>query len=181
MLHKTEDHAKKTQIERIYALDPLMQDDVTLVPGTSVGIRPTIAQHNEIIAYQYSIGLIFELYESPTDRTLKTSIGITGDTKWTNEIHSQYQECDLMIVHLGTVDKEELTKGAFYGKHAGILGTASFLADKTFKYQLSIISEFGEELRPFRRRIMRSLVDIMRKNGIKGEMPRFFWTQNWQS
>lgn len=157
MLHKKK--IFETQIERIYALDPFVQTDAQKIPDTSVKLKPTKAYHNEIIAEEYSVGLIFELYGSLRSRKPEVTVGLTGDTKWLKQINAQYQNCDLFVIHLGTVDKEELVEGKLYKKHAGVLGTTLFLSHPACQYQLSIISEFGEELKLYRREVMTTLID----------------------
>jgi len=162
ILHKKKKRKMfETQIERIYALDPFVQTDAQPIPGTSVKLKPTKAYHNEIIAEQYSVGLIFELYGSLRSGMPEVTVGITGDTEWIEKekIHTQYQNCELLVIHLGTVGEKELINGEYYRNHLGVLGTTRFLSDSICNYQLSIISEFGEELKPYRREVMTTLID----------------------
>lgn len=162
MLHKRK--IFDTQIERIYTLEPFMQNGSQRIPGTLIRLKPTVAYHNEVIADMYSVGLIFELYASYRSDKPQVTIGITSDTRWFKKVHSQYKDCDLLVIHLGTVDKKELIEGKLYKKHAGALGTTKFISDPEYRYKIAIISEFGEELKLYRREIMTALINATEGN-----------------
>lgn len=51
----------------------------------------------------------------------------------------------------------------FYDKHLGIKGTSELLTDDTFKYRIAVISEFGEELKPWRRESIQILQSEINK------------------
>jgi hypothetical protein len=69
---------------------------------------------------------------------------------------------DLMVVHIGSVKKKELTgdfgqdlKDACYANHLGIIGTARVIT--MCRPKLAVVSEFGEEMKAFRLPLMEGL------------------------
>jgi len=105
------------------------------------------ARHHEIIG-ENAIGLVFELHEDPK---VALKLGFTGDTGWSTRIQNQYRGCKLLVLHLGSIGENEFNEGLSlrskqrrYNGHLGLIGTISMV--KSLKPDLSIVSEFGEEL-----------------------------------
>ncbi len=142
-------------ISRIYALDAHI-GEAFIIPDTQIKIRPTYAEHNEVMATGYSIGVILELLGKDMIHK-KASIAFTGDTAWTPEVHKQYDKCDLLVMHIGTVTEKELSTHEPYHKHLAAVGTIKLLNEKRDRCKLMIISEFGEEFRESRRNIITTL------------------------
>lgn len=158
-------HAKKgefeTQLFRIYAMDAYASKKSYDIPELALSVRPTIAQHEEIIADGYSTGFIIDLRKVERGRKQRkiASIALTGDTGWRPDIHKQFSKCDMMVMHIGTVKDDELATGTpiaerLYKKHLGALGTSLLLSENRPDCKLYIVSEFGEEFRESRREIM---------------------------
>jgi ribonuclease BN (tRNA processing enzyme) len=141
-------------ISRIYALNSQPGECGFPVPGTEITLRPTYAEHHEIIASGYSVGLVVDLYEG---QNKEASIGFTSDTAWTPEIQKQYDQCNLLVMHIGTVDEKELTEYKTYSKHLGALGVSQLISEMRQDCQLYLFSEFGEEFRESRREIMTTI------------------------
>ena len=139
----------------------------------------TWAKHHEIIDNKYCIGLIFKI----GDRT----IGFSSDTGWDHEnngsIMKPFLEFNpsLVIAHLGSIKRKEfdyvtaatLTQKnkCYYTHHLGLLGITKFL--HKLKPELAIISEFGEELKDFRKQIAVGLEKILRIKCLPGDVGLF--------
>jgi len=116
--------------------------------GYSWSLRATHAEHSEVIG-KNCIGLVFNLRENSKE---VLQLGITGDTAWSKNIEDQYKGCRLLCVHLGSIQSSELDeklplkskKRMYQGQHLGLIGTLRVIESN--RPQLSIISEFGEEL-----------------------------------
>lgn len=73
-------------------LEPGVERQLIKESVTSINIESTLAIHSEIWDDKYSVGLKFRLFTK--DLVEKTiTIGITSDTKWTEEVFKQYQDC----------------------------------------------------------------------------------------
>jgi len=114
-----------------------------LRPGTTLDlsekynftIHATPAFHKETWGEsKYSIGTIFDLHK-------KCRIGITSDTRWHQDLISAYLGTDLLVMHLGTLE----AKNSALPNHLGSLG--AYLLLKHVHPKLSLVSEFGEELK----------------------------------
>jgi tetratricopeptide (TPR) repeat protein len=117
------------------------------------------AKHDEILSDQYAIGFILSI------RGVK--VGFTGDTGWDYDQPEMmvkpfiHHETKLMVAHLGSIKSKEFEyvkaiceedrNNCFQNNHLGLLGITTFL-DKT-RPKLTVISEFGEELRNKRKEI----------------------------
>jgi len=121
-------------------------------------IHAVRAKHDEIISDQYCLGFILELEGC--------RIALTGDTGWEvdGSIAQPYTEknIDLMIAHLGSIKKIEFDyinkntpeekQKCLYPNHLGILGMGAML--NCVRPRLAVISEFGEELKPLRQKLV---------------------------
>lgn len=144
-----------TPISRIYALDANIEESF-IIPDTFIKVRPTYAEHNEVMATGYSLGVIIDLFDNEMIHK-QASIAFTGDTAWTPEVHKQYDNCDLLTMHIGTVTEKELSTQEPYSKHLAAVGTVRLLNEKRERCKLLLISEFGEEFRESRRNIITTL------------------------
>lgn len=144
-------------------------NDYTLPGDLRLNVLP--AFHDEVIARDQSIGLLFSLpFGDETRKVLFTSDtglfplkrderGFVPDTD-KNELWQDYPEealtdIDLLVVHIGSINKKEidvdLGKGigeCLYPNHLGVIGTTRMISKLAPK--LAVVSEFGEEMRLFR-------------------------------
>jgi ribonuclease BN (tRNA processing enzyme) len=111
-------------IKCIYALNSQDGEYGFPVPDTDIILRTTYAQHHETIASGYSIGLLVDLYST---HGKEGTIGFTSDTGWTPQVHKQYEHCNLLVMHIGTVNEKELTHNETYPKHLGALGVSRLI------------------------------------------------------
>lgn len=117
------------------------------------------AKHDEVLDNEYCLGYVIEVDG--------IRIAITGDTGWEvdGSIGSQYKEFspDLMIVHIGSIRKEELQEiPYYYPTHLGLRGITKIL--DAVRPTLAVVSEFGEELKDLRTNIAREVGNV---TGIK--------------
>jgi len=83
--------------------------------------------------------------------TLK--IGITGDTRYEPGIGKEYQGVQVLLLNIGSVEKEE---GKLLNQHLGMLGCINLLKESRLgKPLLAILTEFGEEFSGKRETISR--------------------------
>jgi len=150
----------------IYKVTVLMPNATYELPEEYQGIKiyTTKAKHDETIDERYAIGFIIEINE-------KIRIGFTGDTGWDENMVQPFKDLkpQLVVAHLGSVKRKEFDylesvtnddkNSCFYSNHLGLLGLTKFL-DET-KPQLTIISEFGEELRTKRKKISDSVSSVL--------------------
>ncbi len=129
-----------------------------------IGIKATLAYHNDYTEISDSYGFIINLYEGKNEEKPKFSFGYTGDTKWDKEIPIQYKVCDAVCIHLGALirsEKEKWNKFEYYKgpkceelirekQHPYLFGLLRYLKEiSKIKNQnrLLLVSEFGEELK----------------------------------
>lgn len=141
-----------------------------------ITIYTTKAKHHEIIDEQYAIGFILDIDG--------IKIGFTGDTGWDwdrKEIMVKpFIRCNprLVIAHLGSIKSTEFDyvkatcdddrNKCFYRHHLGLLGITKFL-DIT-KPELTIVSEFGEELRGMRKEIVERIGKVLGLKCLPGDI-----------
>jgi len=141
-----------------------------------ITIHTTKAKHHEIIDNKYAIGFILDIEGN--------KIGFTGDTGWDFENNGSIakpfieHKPKLLIAHLGSIKSREFKyveaenkderNQCFYTHHLGLLGMAKLL-DST-KPDLTIISEFGEELRNFRKDIVEGIGDVLKLKCLPGDI-----------
>lgn len=71
------------------------------------------------------------------------NIGITGDTRYEVSIGKEYSDCQIILLNIGSVEKEE---GKFLTQHLGMLGCINLLKEARIgKPTLAVLTEFGEE------------------------------------
>lgn len=158
---------------------------IILMPNTTyelsekyhdITIYTTKAKHHEVIDEQYAIGFILDV--------AGVKVGFTGDTGWDwdrNEIMVKPfldYEPRLVIAHLGSIKSTEFDyvkatcederNKCFYRHHLGLLGMTKFL--DTTKPELTIISEFGEELRGMRKPIVERIGKVLGLTCLPGDI-----------
>ncbi|MBU0574207.1 MAG: MBL fold metallo-hydrolase [Candidatus Margulisbacteria bacterium] len=142
------------------ALDPYGNKEINfnlLVPGntlTTSGTEDLLKKYGFIIhvkpAYhrerwtnqESSVGLVIET-NLPTINNENLSIGITGDTRYEEKLGREYKNCQLLLLNIGSIEKEE---GQFLSQHLGMLGCINLLKEARLgKPLLAVLTEFGEE------------------------------------
>ncbi|MFA4858390.1 MAG: MBL fold metallo-hydrolase, partial [Candidatus Margulisiibacteriota bacterium] len=142
------------------ATDPLGNKEINfklMVPGNTIeeiegaalvdkyGFRIKVkpAHHTERWTNQESsLGLVIEtLIRDSTEQQLK--IGITGDSRYEIGLGREYKECQLILINIGSVEKEE---GKLLKQHLGLCGCINLLKEARLgKPLLAVLTEFGEE------------------------------------
>ncbi|KAF5044837.1 Photosystem I assembly protein Ycf3 [anaerobic digester metagenome] len=149
-------------IKRVYTLEKGLEYHLA---DYNMNIKTTEAVHNEIVTDEYSVGLIFELYDENKDNIFK--IGYTSDTQCKKVISDQYEGVDLIITHLGSINEDDFKrddeKRGIKENHLMLTGVISTIFKS--KAKLAIISEFGEELSDERVTLVKSLNNVFQKNG----------------
>jgi tetratricopeptide (TPR) repeat protein len=81
------------------------------------------------------------------------NIGITGDTRYETGIGLEYKDCQVLLLNIGSVEKEE---GKMLHQHLGMLGCINLIKEARLgKPLLAILTEFGEEFSGRRETISR--------------------------
>jgi ribonuclease BN (tRNA processing enzyme) len=110
--------------------------------GFTLSIKP--AFHTERWTDQESsVGLVLttNLPDPKNGGFLK--IGITGDTRYEVGIGREYKDVQLLLLNIGSVEKEE---GKLLKQHLGMLGCINIIKEgRLGKPLLAILTEFGEE------------------------------------
>jgi ribonuclease BN (tRNA processing enzyme) len=148
---------KNSPISHINILDPRKDPNHAIwIPGTNIRLKPTLAVHDELIATNYSTGLLFELFRQRRPHRPEVTIGITSDTRWKQPIQDQFAHCDLLVLHLGGIKPCEFNHtNNSYPNHLGIRGCCDFL--EGMNYRRALLSEWGEELKELRQEIMAAI------------------------
>jgi ribonuclease BN (tRNA processing enzyme) len=125
-----------------------------------VSVKAINVHHNELGNQHRSLGLILETQLilnsiSPNENTLKTRIGILGDTDGNEEYIPFYvknfSHVDILVLHLGTFSDKKFGRG---GKHLYITGVRQilkqmgehFISEKKNDRKVVVLSEFGLEM-----------------------------------
>ncbi|OGC07459.1 hypothetical protein A2526_01770 [candidate division WOR-1 bacterium RIFOXYD2_FULL_36_8] len=109
--------------------------------GFTISIKP--AYHTELwTSQESSVGLV--LHTSLQNKNGEyLHIGITGDTRYETGIGYHYKECQILLLNIGSIEKEE---GKYLSQHLGMLGCINMLKEARLgKPLLAILTEFGEE------------------------------------
>ena len=101
------------------------------------------AHHTERWTNQESsVGLVVNT-NIPYRNGDQLKIGITGDTRYEVGIGREYREVQVILLNIGSVEKEE---GKLLRQHLGMLGCINLLKEARLgKPLLAILTEFGEE------------------------------------
>jgi ribonuclease BN (tRNA processing enzyme) len=145
-LFQNKEIAKYTTVEKILAPSKRQLLDLELA------MEFTSTQHREILGDQTGFGLKLVLLQS---RSPICTIGITGDTGYTDDLLSVFSGVDLLIAHIGTL--ERLEDHHLLDSHLGYRGVCWLLRNLPNPPPLVLISEWGEELSGMRKAICDSL------------------------
>jgi hypothetical protein len=92
------------------------------------------AQHDEVIAHDFAVGLILSLRD-PAGKKKPWKLGITSDTGYYEGITKVYEGCNPLIVHLGDAYPEEIISRAGFPVSDLKLGpTKTYVEDQEKKY-----------------------------------------------
>jgi ribonuclease BN (tRNA processing enzyme) len=124
--------------------------EVTETEGTSLmekygfTISVKAAHHNERWTNQESaVGLIINTNIPFQQNGERLRIGITGDTRYESNLGREYQAVQLLLLNIGSVEKEE---GKLLSQHLGMLGCINLIKEARLgKPLLAVLTEFGEE------------------------------------
>jgi tetratricopeptide (TPR) repeat protein len=152
--------------------------------GKGLILNVVPAYHDELISTKYSVGLHFTFdFDSDGKRTLlftsdtglyppkkdyQTGKSVADMDK--KEIHKLYGDfakgVDLLVPHIGSIKEYEVAslmppnfEEIFYLNHLGIHGTARLIT--SINPELAVVSEFGEELKHFRKELIRLLEEVV--------------------
>ncbi len=166
---------KSSSVRHIYTLNG--GNRYELDKDKNILLEVVEAYHDEVVAKEQSVGLIFDLKGDGFDR----KVVFTSDTgllpldpdkdeptalnDYDREVWKTYRtdekRPDVMVVHIGSIKAEELG-GKFvepgevcYPNHLGILGATRVITQ--CKPKFAIVSEFGEEMKSFRCDLVRGL------------------------
>ncbi|MBI4764092.1 MAG: MBL fold metallo-hydrolase [Deltaproteobacteria bacterium] len=141
----------------------------------TIQVFTTQTKHHEMITKKYALGFTFVI--NNVDGTKKT-VKFTCDTGWCSSLEElnkaegekfNIERTDLLIAHIGSIKESELNyntkkslmdnedKGILYEYHLGLVGCAASI--HFWQPELSLLSEFGEELDAIRKTIS----DYLRK------------------
>ena len=114
------------------------------------------AYHPELWTNQEStVGLTLETNLMYKHHPLK--LGITSDSRYETFIGNQYQDVQLLLLNIGSIEKEE---GKLLHSHLGLFGCINLLKEARIgKQLLTILTEFGEEFRG-RRKIISKIIEL---------------------
>lgn len=141
-----------------------------LIPGnkiTTIDGSSTMEKYGfNIVVNQAYHPELWTNQESAVGLTLETNIvykhhplkmGITGDTRYETFIGNQYHDVQLMLLNIGSIEKEE---GKMLHSHLGLCGCINLLKEARLgKQLLTILTEFGEEFRG-RRKIISKIIEL---------------------
>ncbi|MFA4967541.1 MAG: MBL fold metallo-hydrolase, partial [Candidatus Margulisiibacteriota bacterium] len=116
---------------------------VSLMEKYGFTLRVNPAFHTELWTNQESaVGVVIETgIKTKTGETL--NIGITGDTRYVEGLGKSYSDCQVILLNIGSIEKEE---GKLLSQHLGMLGCINLLKEARLdKPLLAILTEFGEE------------------------------------
>jgi hypothetical protein len=84
-------------------------------------------------------------------------LGVTADTRYEPYIGNQYQDVQIMLINIGSIEKEE---GKLLHSHLGLFGCINLLKEARIgKQLLAILTEFGEEFRG-RRKVISKIIEL---------------------
>ena len=162
------------QLKDVIILENL--DEKTWIPFEGLRISAIQTPHMDLGGVN-AIGLMIEIdgIVGENEENSKTvRLGFTGDTPWYTEIKENFDVCDLLCVHLGSIKYQEIgytddrnylksaprkisskEREEFFNKtyatanHLLFFGTLDFIKDCTNRREnnLIIVGEFGEELK----------------------------------
>lgn len=136
------------------ATDPFGNKEINfhlLFPGNTIKAKDKLgfdivvnpAYHTERwTSQESSVGLVIDS-NLKLKSGEKLKIGITGDTRYSEGLGRHYADCQIMLLNIGSIEKEE---GKLLSQHLGMLGCINLLKEARLgKPLLAILTEFGEE------------------------------------
>lgn len=135
----------------------------------AIQVFTTQTKHHEMITKKYALGFSFVINN---DDDTKKTVKFTCDTGWCYEQEKSNKEVgesfniekiDLLVAHIGSIKESELgyntkksledneKKGKLYEFHLGLVGCAASI--NFWQPEVSLISEFGEELDAIRKTV----------------------------
>ncbi len=176
-----------------------------------LSLRAVRAWHNDVTGYD-TIGIVIEYQNCENDckndkckknriesvnrgdRVNSKKVGIIGDSRYTLELYKDYEKCDVLVTHLGSLvdeddyrdhpnkqndnvspDNKKLLELLAKKNHLYLPGIALLICDiqKKFKngFPVTILSEFGEELRGGLRKDIAKRLSYFWKRGSQNPLP----------
>ncbi len=119
-------------------------EGVSLMEKYGFTISAKAAHHTERWTNQESaVGLIINTNIPFRQNGERLRIGITGDTRYVEGLGKSYSDCQVILLNIGSIEKEE---GKLLSQHLGMLGSINLLKEARLnKPLLAILTEFGEE------------------------------------
>jgi L-ascorbate metabolism protein UlaG (beta-lactamase superfamily) len=110
--------------------------------GFTISVKP--AHHSERwTSQESSAGIVLNTNIPDIKNGGHLKIGITGDTRYEVGIGREYKDCQVLLLNIGSVEKEE---GKLLHQHLGMLGSINLLKEARLGSPLlAILTEFGEE------------------------------------
>ncbi len=110
--------------------------------GFTLNVVP--AFHKERWTSQESaVGIIINTNIPDVKNGGKLKIGVTGDSRYETGLGKYYQDVQVLLLNIGSLEKEE---GKLLKQHLGMLGCINLLKEARIgKPLLGILTEFGEE------------------------------------
>lgn len=166
-----DEEGDNAKIKHIYPLEK----GVSYSPeGYNLKITATDAVHNEILSKTYSVGIILDLYGvGDYTKSKPFKIGYTSDTGHSGHIEKQYEDVNIIISHLGSIEEDDFNPASCdaegniadtEGNHLMLKGVISTIYKS--KANLAIVSEFGEELGEHRKTIVKALNKVFLSKGM---------------
>ena len=139
------------------ATDPLGNKEINfklLVPNTTIDHAGSVllrekygcvihvkeAFHEELWTHEESaVGFVIETNIIGKDN-ISVKVGITGDTRYEEGMGEQYKGCQVLLMNIGSLEKEE---GKLLKQHLGLIGSINVI--KQALPEVAVITEFGEE------------------------------------
>ncbi len=158
----------KMQLKDVIILENLVKEKCEPFKGLSISSKKT---HHSDLGGVNAIGLKIDI---GIENEKNICIGITGDTPWYDKLKDDFNDCDVLCVHLGSIKyqeigykderynndwdkriikktnrKDEFKKIYEETNHLLYYGTELLIEDCVKKKgeQLIVVSEFGEELK----------------------------------
>ena len=118
-------------------------EGVPLMEKHGFNLRINSAYHRERWTNQESaVGMVIQTNIKTKSGEL-LNIGLTGDTRYVEGMGKGYDDCQVILLNIGSIEKEE---GKLLGQHLGMLGCINLLKEARLgKPLLAILTEFGEE------------------------------------
>ena len=107
--------------------------------AAKIPVRVTPFNVNHTSDVPHAMGMLVELLDEKGEPVLR--IGYTADTAYSEDLHENLADCDILIAHISQPSIEELRDASKLGKdHLGYRGTARLL--KECNPKLALIGEF---------------------------------------